>query len=140
MGPLHITHMFLEHPDHKQARHELDNDGGFVEKMWDFGGVSCIPILTRFFMLSVKSRRGESGLNGDKGEVGGVWGEEGLGSFVGAMGGSTCPAAVWKYFICYCDEEVCHSFLHGSSLSQQAAVVLKNAVLSVVLFSLVSCL
>lgn len=37
-------------------------------------GVSWIPMLRRFFILSVKSRSGESGVTGKDGEWGGVWG------------------------------------------------------------------
>ena len=45
--------------------------GGFREESMGVGrGVSWIPIFTSFFMLSVKSKCGESGLSG---ESGGLW-------------------------------------------------------------------
>lgn len=57
-------------------------------------GVSWIPILTRFFILSVNSRSGESRLSGESERLGGVWGGENWEAPGGGMANSSCWA-VW---------------------------------------------
>lgn len=75
-------------------------------------GVSWIPILTRVFFLSVKSKSGESRLSGESWGLDGVWGGEGWVSPVGARGDSLrCAVGTGGDSTCWGeDDDVAGSF------------------------------